>query len=731
MGESVLQRSFSSGELTPGLAARADLVTYLTGLRRCRNFQVLRQGGIANRAGFMFVAATKTIERTFLFPFVFAAANESYIIEAGDGYFRFFHNGAPLLVSGVGAWSAATPYVLGDLVVSAGVNYYCVLAHLAQAPPNALYWYALTGAVYEIPTPYGAGAFQDPSPACFAQSGFRITITHLGHVPRELRYSREVTGVRWTLVDFVTKPAIDPPANPLGVAGAAGARTFAYVITAVAAETYEESSPSEVVTIPLALQPTPDAPHVLTWDPRAGAVEYTVYADPFENGTFGFIGVATGVERFNDIGEEPDFTRTPPVPRSLFASAHNYPAVSVVHQQRQFFGGTENDREDVFASQVGKRTNFSVRSPLQDDDALTWNLASNRIQPVMHLISLKQLIMLTDSGEWVASGNSDGVLLPTAINLDQHGYVGSAYLTPIVIGNAIVFVQARGTVLRDLAFDEQQQGLSGRDLTPMAGHLFRGYTLVDLAYAQVPDSTVWCVRSDGVLLGLTYVKEDGVWGWHRHDTDGVFEQVCVIPEGAADAVYVIVARQVGGHTVRYVERLAPREFLDDVDACFLDASVRYTGTATRQVSGLTHLEGLTVRASAAGAAVPGSFVVTNGRITLPAPQASVVVGLPITAEAETVDLDVAGSNIRDKRKRVAAVAFLVDRSARGFFAGPDAQHLYPQRAELWEAPTGMVSGRVEMALTAAFGDGGRVFVRHTDPTALSILAVIPNVDMGG
>jgi hypothetical protein len=54
------------------------------------------------------------------------------------------------------------------------------------------------------------------------------------------------------------------------------------------------------------------------------------------------------------------------------------------------------------------------------------------------------------------------------------------------------------------------------------------------------------VRSDGTLLGLTYLPEHDVWGWHRHDTDGTYEDVCVIPEGSIDAVYVVVKRTING-----------------------------------------------------------------------------------------------------------------------------------------------------------------------------------------
>ena len=60
MGESTFQRTFAGGELAPALTSRADLTKYLTGLRRLRNFIILRSGGVANRAGTRLVAECKT-----------------------------------------------------------------------------------------------------------------------------------------------------------------------------------------------------------------------------------------------------------------------------------------------------------------------------------------------------------------------------------------------------------------------------------------------------------------------------------------------------------------------------------------------------------------------------------------------------------------------------------------------------------------------------------------------
>lgn len=40
----------------------------------------------------------------------------------------------------VQAWDSAQAYVAGDVVRRSSINYYCILAHTNQQPPNATYW---------------------------------------------------------------------------------------------------------------------------------------------------------------------------------------------------------------------------------------------------------------------------------------------------------------------------------------------------------------------------------------------------------------------------------------------------------------------------------------------------------------------------------------------------------------------------------------------------------------
>lgn len=726
MPESVIQRSFASGELAPVLHARADHPKYTDGLKTCRNFLVLRHGAVANRPGFRFVNECKTTSANVrLQRYVSENPNESLLVEVGESYFRFYQNGALIsLAAPATAWSGATAYVVGDLASRVGVNYYCTVAHTNQQPPNAGFWHPLTGLAYEIPTPYTTGGLIGG----WEQSGNVVLITHRLHDPRELVF---FSSTNWVLRLATTVPTTAAPTTAAATAGVAGSRTHAYIVTAAAIDTYEESLPSNVATAAAAGEPTADNPDIITWAaPTDPVTEWYVYFDPAGNGTFGYIGTAIGAESFRNTGLVPDFAITPPLDRTPFVSANTRPHVATHYQQRRFYGNSIAAPQRIEGSRTGFPNNFGITSPLQDDDALSFEIVGRNYHPVRHMLGLKRLVVFTDGGAW-SVGRPNEPLTPSSLGADQETYAGAAPdVVPVVIGNSVIYLQSRGSILRDLRFDQAVEGLNGRDLTLWATHLVDGHVIDRMDYAETPHSIVWAVRDDGVLLGLTYVRELDVWGFHRHDTEGDFEQVCVVPEGDEDAVYVIVRRDVGGNK-RYIERLESRTILDfNEDAFFVDSGLSYDGAPATSFAGLDHLEGESVVGLADGEVV-GPFIVSGGSVTLPAAASDVHLGLRITADIETLNLDAGGTAIRDKLKRVGSLTLIVDTSSRVFRAGPDTANLTRYELSTLETAVDEHTGHVEMSVSATFNEHGRLFIRQSDPLPLTILGLLPNLIAGG
>lgn len=726
-----LQRSFGGGEVTPDLFGRIDDIKYQSGLALCRNFIVKPQGPVENRPGFAFVCEVKdSTKKVRLIPFTYSTT-QTMVIELGAGYFRFHTQGATLLFGAASAWITATAYDVGDLRTNGGTTYYCTTAHTSGTFATDLAagkWYAqpVTGE-YEIPNPY---AETDLFSIHYVQSADVLTLVHPNYAPRELR---RIGATNWQLTTIDFSATVDYPTG-LSVTNTGSTTTvywYAYVVTALGdAAGVEESAQSGDAGVSANLLETGAQNH-LSWTAVSGAVLYNVYKR--QAGVYGYIGQTDGTT-FVDDNIAPDLSKSPPLYESVFGSSGDYPAAVSYFEQRRCFAGTSNRPQNIWMTRSGTETNMSYSLPVRDDDRVAFRVAAREANTIRHIVPLTQLLLLTSAAEWrVTSINSDAIT-PGSISVRPQSYVGASDVQPVIINNTLIYGASRGGHLRELAYSWQSSGFITGDLCLRATHLFDTYELADLAYAKAPSPMVWCISSSGKLLGLTYVPEQQVGAWHQHDTDGVFESCAVVAEGSEDVLYVIVRRTINGASVRYVERMRPRTFVDPADAFFVDCGMTYDGAAATTISGLDHLEGKTVSILADGAVHPRR-VVTDGSITLDQESSTVQIGLPITADLQTlpVAMQIDGSFGQGRNKAVNNTWLRVYRSS-GIFVGPDENHLVEAKqrtTEPYGSPPALKSQEISVVMTPSWSDGAQVYVRQSDPLPLVVVSITHEIALGG
>ncbi len=504
-----------------------------------------------------------------------------------------------------------------------------------------------------------------------------------------------------------------------------------------------------------------------------------------------------------------------------WGGSQGWPTCVTYHQQRQFFAATAGQPRTIWGSRTADFLDFGKSNPLQDDDRITSLLASSRIDSIRYLHPMKNLMVLTAGGEWSASSGSESVLKPSNISFSPESYHGASDLPVLGVGNTALFLQNKGQVVRDMTYEFSSNAYAGNDLTVKASHLLEGHTITRWAYQQTPIQCIWAVRDDGVLLGLTYMREQQVAAWHRHDTDGLVEDLIVISEGTEDRIYMIVNRTINGTTKRYVERMESRLITDVRDAFFVDCGLSFDGRNTLPITltltggtnwdetesltvtssvgggifawpaltdigdqliyeddeagityrltvtgvssanvatvtpdraipaeyrsdrsdwawargtftGLDHLEGKTVSILADGN-VQTQRVVTAGQITIDPPGARVHVGLPIEADLETLDLNIANAaTLLPMTKAIPSVTFLVHETST-IFAGRSFDKLVQAKSrttENYDRPVNLTTGKVQISIPTGWNKGGQVCMRVNDPLPVSVLAVIPEVEVG-
>lgn len=661
---------------------RIDDVKFATGVALMRNFIALPHGPAANRPGFQFVREVKdSTKKVRLIPFTFSAS-QTFIIEMGPSYFRFHTQGGTVM-NGAAPYEVATPYLEADL--------------------------------FDIH---------------YVQSADVVTLVHPNYPPKELR---RLGATNWTLVDISFAATIAPPTG-VGVAAAnvpsGSLYDYSYVVTTVVDNPPQESVKSITVSIQNNLFTT-GAINRVTWDAVAGASRYNVYK--YSGGLFGYIG-QTDTLQFVDDNIAADVSKTPPIYDTTLGSASNYPAAVSYFEQRRCFGGTINRPQNLWMTKSGTESDLSYSLPTQADDRISVRVASREVNTIRHLVPLGSLIALTESAEWrVTSGNADAIT-PTSISVRPQSYIGANNAQPLLVNNNILYAAARGGHVREMAYNDSAGGYITGDLSLRSPHLFDNLNITDMAYAKAPQPVCWFTSTSGKLLGFTYVPEQQVGAWHQHDTfSGAFESCAVVAEGNEDVLYVLVRRNLGGQTKRYVERMASRQFLNQSNAFFVDSGLTYSGVPVSTISGLGHLEGQILSILADGAVHPPRQVV-GGSITLDEPAGIVHAGLPIVADIETLPVaaGVDSGYAQGRAKNVNKVWLRVYRSS-GVFVGPSTDHLTEAKqrtVEDYGLPPALKSDEIEVMLTPTWGQSGQVFVRQADPLPLTLVSMVMEVALG-
>ncbi len=763
-----LLRSFAGGEIAPEMFGRIDLDKMQTGLAKAENFIILPHGPAQNRPGFQWVMEVKDSSKAVrVIPFAYSA-DQTMILEMGEQYIRFHTQGATLLntAQNITAISQASPGVVGytgtdpangDVIylsndiggmtqlrgrfvkvaaVNAGANTF-QLQDLGGVAINTSSYDAFTtggtfSPVYEIASDFLEADLFDIH---YTQSADVQTFVHPTYPPSELR---RLGATNWTLTDIVFAPGIESTTAPtLGVGGPGGGApvTLEYVTTAISADTLEESeaSPSDSVSRDLTV-----TGNYVDITPAAvtGVLRYNIYKLG-NGGLYGYIGQSDGTA-LRDANITPDLSQTPPVSADYFTGAGNYPSTVTYIQQRRAFAATDNRPQTVYMTRSATESNMSQSVPLRDDDSLVLTVKAMQQNRIRHLLPLNDLLAFTAGGEFRVYAASGDILTPSTTTPKAQSYVGANNVQPALAEASVLYAQASGSHMREFSYTGE--GLAGavysnNDVSVLAPHLFDGYTVVDMAFSRTSTCPIlWVVRSDGVLLGMTYVPGQQVRAWHRHVTDGFFESVCCVAENGEDVLYAVIRRTVDTRSVRYIEKLHTRQFTDQEDAFFVDSGLTYSGTATTTITGLWHLEGKDVVALADGAVVDG-ITVSGGSITLPAAASVVHVGLPYDAEMQTLPLSYQNDEAFGQAliKNVNKAHLRVSRSGAMHVGPTDGRLVEAKRrtTETYGVAPAIRTGWDHLNLQPMWDDDAGVTVRMTNPLPLTVLALVVDVTAGG
>lgn len=731
----ITQPTFAAGELSPLLAARADVANYYTGLSACKNFVVLRQGGLSKRGGTNYIKRAESDE-VRLIPFIFSE-KDAYVLELSVNGIRVLRGGGevidddrkPVKVSFDGVFPY-TSIQLKDIQFCQNADT-VFLTHPA-VPPKVVQRYEDGGAIKWRLTDYKT--VQGPYDDVNVDDNIRVYASGNNNGTTTLR-------------------AIDSKENPVGLFKEAHLNApfylelmdFSKLKPWVASSSvdigdlrysdfkiYEcvelAGDKSNTVTGPN--KPTHDAGE--EWDGDGDKRDNKLYGVKWKYLNAGKLyGHIQKVVNESAVVVKTDDGIVPDIVSDIenasykwafgaFSRVNGFPSCVTFFQQRLVFAATQSAPQTVWMSGTNRFDFFGTSSPTVDSDSLTFSLTSNRINKIVGFVPLKALIVLTEGAQFAISSQQGGLSAST-LAIEIQSNIGAAPVQPLSIGESALFVEAKCTAVRDMGYSFQSDNYTGKELNILSSHLFERKKIIDWAYAQSPDSTVFIVLDDGTAVVMTYFKEQEVVGFSEFVTNGQIKAVCAIPDGEYDAVYIMVNRF--GNC--FIERVENRQTTN----IYFDSALVYEGEPVKTVSNLDHLNGENIKLLLDGSMLVDSRVVNN-TVELPVEASNVIAGLPYSAYFTTLDIQ---SNevpeLLTARKNIKR-AHIRSMGDYHYAVKVKSKSYTPKETPLTRAES--EGERVfEVMLEDRYGRSGRFTLTHEVPAPLTVLGVSLEMEVGG
>jgi len=754
-----MQPSFAGGEFAPAMRRRVDFAKYQVAADTMKNLIVLPQGGFQARTGTQYIYATKTAaNKARLVPFTFSIT-QAYMLEFGDYYMRVYKDGGIVTSDGTTPYELTTPFPVADVwnlkfEQSADILYVTHPSYQKRLITRTGHSAWTISTASETNSPLMTENDTDTtiqltnsSGDTWLYEGDSVTVTASSSI-----FSSSHVGSVWAIRNRSHAATYSMTIGSTEAFTSDSFRVFGdWEMSMV--PTYNNVLGNCVIQKSIDDGTTWYPLKTVTWAYNDNSVVNTTGSEDdecllrlyheYNNGSGTAYMDVTGGERWSyfKITAYTSGTVVTATMQTNFSNGNSYykswaegcwsdyrgwPRTGTFFQNRWLSGGNDYGPNTYWASAVDDYYNNVVSIDQVEDEGINDRLPSREVNAIEWLVPTQDLVALTSNSEWTISPSStSGVFSYKSKIVHQRTATGcSSNCKPVIIGDTVVYLKRNANKVQGLSYTDSS-GYASTELSVLADHLFSGYTITDWDYQQNPNSILWCVRSDGVLLSFTYMKEQDVWAWTHHVTDGSFESVSCIPGDTQDDVYFIVKRTVNGSTVRYVEMLAERDTTDGTTYIGLDCSASDTrSTASTSITGLTWLVGKSVKVIADGVDVGYKTVSSAGTITLDNAATNVTVGLGFDWLFKSLSID---SGI-DRKKVINSLTVSVIES-KGGEAGIDEDAYfntlpYPQT----DYYTGDL---VDVAVNSGFEYDGRIVIKGSGATPFWCIAITPKVTSGG
>lgn len=407
-----------------------------------------------------------------------------------------------------------------------------------------------------------------------------------------------------------------------------------------------------------------------------------------------------------------------------WSSTYGYPSSVDFYEGRLIFGGSKSLPQTIFGSVVDDKFNFDLGRGL-DSDAIQITL--QKTNAIKYVVGDKDLQIFTANDEYASVQPNGTPLTPTNLPFRKQSSNGIHSVQPVILDNQTFFVQRGGKRVMSYVFNDSQSSYQAVDVSILSTHLI--VNPVDGAAFKndlhEDSNYVFLVNDDGTLACFQTLAAENVAAWTLSTTidsadKSKFKRVVAVDSD----IYFIVERTINGSTKQYLEKL-------NFDS-YTDSTLKFTyGSLTSVITGLSHLEGETVRVL--GNDVPhkgnynlGEYQVTGGEIDLgeiEVIQAEVGLGFAPLLETLPLDLQTQAGPIAYAKKRIVNITIDYYNSL-GIYVNETL--LVPFRTFLEKfdyPPSDPQTGIEELKLLEGWAPRTTLTISQKDPLPMTILAI--------
>ena len=245
----------------------------------------------------------------------------------------------------------------------------------------------------------------------------------------------------------------------------------------------------------------------------------------------------------------------------LISAPRGYPQAVTFHDNRLYFAGVKDAPAAVIGSQVGGYFNFDVGTGLADE-AINVFVSGDRVNEIRHLVSSRNLQILTDGGEYFVPQSTDtSAVTPANITFLRQTPYGCSRAKPIIFDGATLYAQKNGKSIREYLFSDVENAYASTSISILASHLVNGP--VDMAMitgtTTRPEQFAFFTNNDGTLALFHSVRAEKIAGWTLWSTKSgdEFTSITAINEN----LFCVVKRDLEGGTVYTLEKFAEQDDL--------------------------------------------------------------------------------------------------------------------------------------------------------------------------